>query len=313
MKRKYDEKLLEDTLRDYPQYFLGEPLEILQQQPTIGGFRPDLIFRDQKGLPVIVEVQLKALDRNHLYRSLEYRDLYKEKTGVKEVRVILFCNSIPLKYEKVLSAHGVNCMKIGKKDFLKKLISLVPKIKIISASWDKKVSGSLTPNSLLREIQNNLVEDNGLFLPDAYVFWIAWGSLSVTDDRTRNLSYPLANVATPTKGLIDYYGLKDPRTKTATLQTRHGAIEVCIPLELIVSGNLLDIPDHSCLDAFPALLDFIPRDPRQRTVDIHLGSFKYNDPFGMGSYIEGRKRKSETLCARYGPVENYNTLLFLVH
>ena len=114
MKRKYDEKLVEDALRDFPQDFLGEPIELLNQQASIAGFRPDLIFKDLRGIPVIVEVQLKALDRNHLYRSIEYRDMYKEETGSKEVRVILFCNSIPSKYQRLLTTHGVHCIKIEK-------------------------------------------------------------------------------------------------------------------------------------------------------------------------------------------------------
>jgi hypothetical protein len=77
--RRYDEKLLEEFIRDYPQAFLGEQLHLVHQQATIGGFRPDLIFQDANGRMVIVEVQLRALDRAHLYRTLEYRDLVMQQ------------------------------------------------------------------------------------------------------------------------------------------------------------------------------------------------------------------------------------------
>ena len=73
----YNEKLVEEIVKEFPKEFLGEELELIAQQPTLGGFRPDLIFCNKEGRAVIVEIQLNALDRVHLYKSLEYRDLYK--------------------------------------------------------------------------------------------------------------------------------------------------------------------------------------------------------------------------------------------
>ena len=67
---KYSEKLVENTIKDFPFELLGEQLIFMEQQPKLAGFRPDLLFIDQKQQPVIVEVQIDALDRNHLYRSL---------------------------------------------------------------------------------------------------------------------------------------------------------------------------------------------------------------------------------------------------
>ncbi len=298
MKRKYDEKLLEDALRDYPQDFLGEPLELLDQQPTIGGFRPDLIFKDQRGVPVIVEVQLKALDRNHIYRSLEYRDLYREKTGAEAVRVILFCNTIPFKYERVLSTHNVDCRKIAKKEFLKKLISLVPKIKVASATWEKKISNSLTPGFLLREIYKISSEETSLFSPDTFAYWIDLGDSKRME--TRKLTYPLVNVNLKNRGFIDPRYVCQDRGQITTIETRLGSIEVCVPLELFVSWKPLEKIDHFLIQALLTLFDLMDYHYLSSHIEISLGEGTGADPFGWFGYIEGRKKKFEVLIDRYG-------------
>jgi len=304
MKRKYDEKLVEDVLRDFPQDFLGEPLELLDQQTTIGGFRPDLIFEDLKGFPVIVEVQLKALDRNHLYRSIEYRDLYREEKGSEEVRVILFCNSIPSKYEKILSTHGVDCIKIRKREFLNKLHSIAPKIKVVSASWEKKISSSLTANSLLREIQKAPTENNNLFAPDTLIFWIAWMSWGVTDYV---LSYPLAKVYKGNKGFISFYELTDrARKPKATIYTQFGPTDVCLPLEIFACVKELENIDPHHSHVLETFLDLIYDFPLETPFEISLGSYKHYDPFGWDYYIEGRRRKFRALCGYYGAEEGYD-------
>jgi hypothetical protein len=44
--QEYSEGLLEKFVKDHPEVFLGERLTLVSQQPLLGGFRPDLIFRD---------------------------------------------------------------------------------------------------------------------------------------------------------------------------------------------------------------------------------------------------------------------------
>lgn len=297
-KRKYDEKLVEDALRDYPQDFLGEPLKILDQQPTIDGFRPDLIFKDQRDIPVIVEVQLKALDRSHLYRSLEYRDLYRMKVGAEEVRVILFCNSIPPKYEKVLSTHNVVCRKIEKKEFLKKLISLVPKIKVTSATWEKKISHSLTPAFLLREICKVSTEKNSLFPPNTFAYWV--DPQYPRRMTKQNLIYPLIDVKMKDGGFIDPRYFHDGNGPATTIKTRFGPMEVCVPLELFVSWKPFERIDYHLLEALLTLIDLMNYNYRSNYIEISLGEAGIFDPFGWFSYIKGRKKKFEVLIYRYG-------------
>ena len=123
---RYNEKLLENFIRDFPEQFIGESLTLLEQQPVLAGFQPDLLFRDAEGVPTIVEVQTEALDRVHFYRILEYRDLLKHEGDYPQVRVILVANSIPEKYKILVELHNVLLILISKKDFAKKAAQLHP-------------------------------------------------------------------------------------------------------------------------------------------------------------------------------------------
>ena len=123
---RYNEKLLENFIRDFPEQFIGESLTLQEQQPILAGFQPDLLFRDAEGVPTIVEVQTEALDRVHFYRILEYRDLLKHKEAYPRVRVILVANSIPEKYKILVELHNVLLILISKEDFAKKAAQLHP-------------------------------------------------------------------------------------------------------------------------------------------------------------------------------------------
>ena len=123
---RYNEKLLENFIRDFPEQFIGESLTLLKQQPVLAGFQPDLLFLDAEGVPTIVEVQTEALDRVHFYRILEYRDLLKHKGAYPEVRVILVANSIPEKYRILVELHNVVLKLISKEDFARKAVQLHP-------------------------------------------------------------------------------------------------------------------------------------------------------------------------------------------
>jgi len=123
---RYNEKLLENFIRDFPEQYIGESLTLLEQQPILAGFQPDLLFRDAEGVPTIVEVQTEALDRVHFYRILEYRDLLKHEGAYPQVRVILVANTIPEKYKVLVELHNVLLILISKKDFVKKAGQLHP-------------------------------------------------------------------------------------------------------------------------------------------------------------------------------------------
>jgi hypothetical protein len=98
---------MEDCIAEAPEQVLGRPLRLNAQQRRLGGFIPDLIFKDPTGKSVIVEVQQFALDRYHLYKCLEYRDLLVIEEGL-EPTVILVCESVPERYQTLINTHGID-------------------------------------------------------------------------------------------------------------------------------------------------------------------------------------------------------------
>ena len=144
---RYNEKLLENLIRDFPEQFIGESLTLLEQQPVLAGFQPDLLFRDAEGVPTIVEVQTEALDRVHFYRILEYRDLLKHEGAYPQVRVILVINSIPEKYKILVELHNVLLILISKKDFAKKAAQLHPGT-VVEFESTKSQLASLGPSGM---------------------------------------------------------------------------------------------------------------------------------------------------------------------
>jgi hypothetical protein len=121
----YNEKFVEEQVRDHPRVFLGEDLELWEQQPLLGKLRPDLVFIDSAGRYVIVELQLGRLDRVHLYKSLEYRDALMSKLDLERPpRVILFCERTGKQRRNIARIHGLELFVVPKRRFLKKLVKV---------------------------------------------------------------------------------------------------------------------------------------------------------------------------------------------
>ena len=114
----FNEEFMEDCVEESPQHFIGEPCKKLDRQPQIGGFRPDLILQDQSQRTIVVEIQQKALDRYHLYKTLEYRDLYANQEGVETPRIILISESIRKQHEQLLATHNIEHRLITRARFV---------------------------------------------------------------------------------------------------------------------------------------------------------------------------------------------------
>jgi hypothetical protein len=121
-----DEEFMEDCIEECPKAFLGCELEILERQASLGGFRPDLICRHNQET-WIVEIQQKALDRIHLYKCLEYRDLLKKTNDQSVIRVVVVCNSIDSKYLPLAETHGVEVVSIDRDKFVDLASQFCPK------------------------------------------------------------------------------------------------------------------------------------------------------------------------------------------
>ena len=68
------EKEMRDLVAKFPNELLGEELNLIAKEVYIGNYRLDLLFRDRHGARLIVELQKGTLDRNHLYKILDYYD-----------------------------------------------------------------------------------------------------------------------------------------------------------------------------------------------------------------------------------------------
>lgn len=142
---EYNEKLVEETIRDFPNEFIEESLNLLSQQELLFGFRPDLVFKNDKDEVIIVEIQLGRLDKNHLYKSLEYRRFYKLKHSQTNVRVMLISEELPNKYLQILEEHRIEHITISRNYFLNKIKNIKPDLKILgvdpSPNDSKKLYG----------------------------------------------------------------------------------------------------------------------------------------------------------------------------
>jgi hypothetical protein len=304
MERRYEEKLIEEFIRDHPKEFLDEELFIYQQQPTIGGFRPDLIFLDVRERFVIVEVQLNALDRHHLYRTLEYRDLLVEQESCDVPRVILFCNEIPIRYEKLLKTHSVACISLTKAEFLEKVGNLHPDLIITDDHPPIDHGPKLTAQKILRELRGSVETNRDE--PNAFVLWLpSW--FPYRWERTEVINYDLLDVPQLPEGtqlyFNDFNSYDDLRRNKQVGQLEIGQL----PKELIVGSEIEDISlDHIRIfaDWMDLLTHYAIHDGD--TIEIVLGYRSSENLYGYEDHIRNRIKKFQPLWHRYGFKKGYN-------
>lgn len=315
---KYNEKFVEEMIREYPKEFLGEDLEILYQQPMLGGFRPDLIFRDGNGKPVIVEVQLNALDRNHLYKSLEYRDLYAASSQENDVRIIVFCNSIQKRYLPIIESHKLQCIVSSKKDFLTLTAKLKPGVKF-TANRSKLLTGKITVSKILNALSAVSNTSNQLFPDGTLAFWTNPGGIHQPPQRT--LDYSLKNVKPKGKHFMKLYSFGRDEIRESypelTLPTELGSVPVFVPFEHFVHGPSLSGLDWRRIDGLRSLLALLFPAQNVNSATEVLGStssevafsiFPVSDVYGWYEYTKGRKKLFKTLEAIYGKKVGYDCL-----
>jgi hypothetical protein len=112
------EREMRDLIAEFPKELLGEDLELIGKEITIGNYRLDLLFRDRHKARLIVEVQKGTLDRNHLYKILDYYDSYKESHSPKFVECMVIANDIPSERKARLHSRGISFREIPESKFL---------------------------------------------------------------------------------------------------------------------------------------------------------------------------------------------------
>jgi len=304
MRRAYREKLLEEFIRDFPLEFLNESLVLVSQQQTIRGFRPDLIFRDSEGRLVIVEVQLHALDRHHLYRTLEYRDLLMEATGCGEPRIILFCNVIRPMHERLLLTHRIARITVNKEDFLAKALILRPNLEVTETEIAE--DNSVTVKRILDALQAAAKPDVGRSDPDALVFWFPPGfpHQSRSDGAGALENTPLSDLPAAHHLYFNTLNCLAPvgmSKDTAWSLLKH------LPAEIIVGRSVLESLDLDQVKMIEQWLELLGRgDGIDGTVELVLGYRSCDSLYGYEWYIRGRIRRFEPIWIRYGEERGYD-------
>jgi hypothetical protein len=72
--KSFSEKFFEVLIEKHPKHFLGEDLVFIETPSQIQRLIPDSLFASKDGAYVVLEIQKGALDRNHTYKLLDYRD-----------------------------------------------------------------------------------------------------------------------------------------------------------------------------------------------------------------------------------------------
>jgi len=100
-----NEKEFEDILSKYPD-FIEDGLKLVGRQITIFGRRIDLLFEDQFGHKLLVELKLGPIRDAHIGQILSYEG-YVLSEGEPVMRVMLVGNRVPPNIRKMLDHHGI--------------------------------------------------------------------------------------------------------------------------------------------------------------------------------------------------------------
>lgn len=148
---RFSERFMEDCIHAAPAAFVGEDLRVVSRQVRLSGFVPDLILTDANGRAVIIEIQMNALDRYHLYKSLEYRDLWALQEKAEVPRVILLCETMDRRFEPLLKTHGIELLQITRDKFISTAIRYTPDV--VVASLTKVSAEAVGRQSFVRHQQ----------------------------------------------------------------------------------------------------------------------------------------------------------------
>ena len=124
-----DESSVEQCVAKFPEAFLGRKLKLLGSQVKFGNRHiPDLVFTDDgdDNNFSIVEVQLGAINKTHLYKCLEYRDLLLDRFPSCNVRVTLMSERNRYPYEILVRTHGIEHIVLSVPSVVEKMRQLNP-------------------------------------------------------------------------------------------------------------------------------------------------------------------------------------------
>lgn len=290
---RYTEKLVENFIRDYPKKFLGIELNLLYQQPILYGFVPDLIFEDANSTIYIVEVQIGKLDRRHLYKNLEYKDLYlAEIDPSANIKMIVFCNSIPERYNQILKTYQIKGIAVKKEELIKEFETLDPSIRISKTKREFEKKIKLTSHQILDEISKSSLKTGNSINIDAMVFY-QFQYNERYDQYGGHLSYNLKDI-------------KDYPSRFFFKKNYNLNNLPKVPIEIIVSSNILNlnVEKFFLLKKWLANLGKCDITNEFSDVEVILGHFDSLDAFEYRQYVKNRIKTFKPLWKRYS-IENH--------
>lgn len=278
MKRlHYSEKLVEETIKFFPKELLGRDLTLLMQQPLFDGYRPDLIFKDKNQTIYIVEVQIGQLDKKHIYRCLEYRDLYLANSkSDKEIKLISFANSIPEKYSIILKTHSIEGIAIEKRDLIKTIEKLRPNLKIAKSKKELEKENNLSSFDILTAISKSKLTNRSNLNITGLLFY-QFPYKRRYDDFIGHLTFNLKSLKKyPQRYFKDYKSQDD--------------VKIEVPVEIIVSENIktLTWEDFRMLESWFLNLNKYSIFDKYSNHEVILGHRYYSDYIDYEDYIKDR-------------------------
>jgi len=106
------EKEMEDLLWKWPERLLNEPLKQFGRQFRTEIARPDLIFEDQFGGLVVIEVKKGTLERAVIGQILDEFGGVKRKYEGRPVHMMVVANVIPPERRLALEQYHIECKEI---------------------------------------------------------------------------------------------------------------------------------------------------------------------------------------------------------
>jgi predicted RNA-binding protein with PUA-like domain len=108
------EKDIENLIAKYPDEFFPNSKFILDgQQVRLGTCYADIIFTDQYGRKIIIEVKRGILNREASGQVIEYYGLLKQRDPEAIIELILCANTIPPERRSFLERAGIECKELG--------------------------------------------------------------------------------------------------------------------------------------------------------------------------------------------------------
>lgn len=108
---------MERLLRDYPEEFFGETLRLVSEQESFPSGITDLIFQDDQGDLLVMELKHGTLLREHIAQVIDYLGDVESRYPGKHVELMVVANVIPPQRRTKLERIGVTFKEIPEARF----------------------------------------------------------------------------------------------------------------------------------------------------------------------------------------------------